>query len=516
MSSGSDSGMKERGSTVERLPGQVERLPLHLDQIAVRGSRFLDGAARRAAFARELQRALPWLALVPATHLGLQLLRWGTGGEARLAPLSLVALAALGVTLVWAWVTAGERPRPATGRRAALALADQELRLEDRLIAADEFLAQAQQSPFEAAAIEDAAARSRAALDVALVAPTRAPAFVGRALGWAAALVALLGVSYLVQGLAPRPARARAALDQVVAAAGAPLPDAPRDERSERDSVEEPPVTAPERDARERPRAAESMRAEAAPEVSEAVKESQGKTGAGRSSGALSTSAASESQSAPSSKGQQSEASERTPKAPPKGARKPKEEKREPPPPDENEEESGATAGKGTSKGSNKNPTASDWKSKDQVTDVDDQEVDADEEVDDDEEEQENRGGVQPSLRDRRPPVSRDLQIGFGNRPNPDANGRGGPSEQKKSRGVASLVLGVPVPDRVKGRPGPGPTKITQERIEPEAEEAAPIPAEAVAPRAGRLDAHGASDLEPALQNLVRSYFLARRAAADG
>ena len=36
---------------------------------------------------------------------------------------------------------------------------------------------------------------------------------------------------------------------------------------------------------------------------------------------------------------------------------------------------------------------------------------------------------------------------------------------------VASLVLGVPIPDRVKGRPGPGRTKITQERVEPEAEE---------------------------------------------
>ena len=77
--------------------------------------------------------------------------------------------------------------------------------------------------------------------------------------------------------------------------------------------------------------------------------------------------------------------------------------------------------------------------------------------------------GLQPNMRDRRPAANRDLTIGFGNEPNPDANGRGGPSEQKKSRGVASLVLGVPIPDHVKGPPNPGRTKITQERVQPRA-----------------------------------------------
>ena len=108
--------------------------------------------------------------------------------------------------------------------------------------------------------------------------------------------------------------------------------------------------------------------------------------------------------------------------------------------------------------------------------------------------------------------MSRDLQIGFGNRPNPDANGRGGPSEQKKSRGVASLVLGVPIPDRIKGRPGPGPTKITQERIEPQAEEPGAIDA---APRMARKRPTGPLgnlDLDPGLKALVRRYFLNRRA----
>lgn len=488
-------------------------LPEHLDGLARRSGAMLDQDQRRAVFQRELARALPWLALVPLLHIGLQLLRWGTGGEARFAPLALVAVAAVLATLTWAWLTARERPAARAARRTALAHVDRQLGLDERLVTADEFLAHAAPTAFEAAAIEDAATRSRAALDAALASSRPSVPLARRAALWSGALVALLAVAFVVQRLEPRPHAPARANDTALAAAGAALAETraePREERA-RDPESTPEARPEER--REAARGREMQRAEAAPEVSEAVKESQGKTGAGRSSGALSTSAASESQSAPSSKGQQSEAAERSPKTPPKGARKPKEPKREPAPPEESDEESGATAGKGSSKGSNKNPTASDWKSKDQVTDTDDQEVDADEEVDDDEEEQENRGGVQPSLRDRRPPVSRDLQIGFGNRPNPDANGRGGPSEQKKSRGVASLVLGVPVPDRVKGRPGPGPTKITQERIEPEAEEAAPITAGSGAPRALPLETPRAPDLEPALRELVRSYFLARRAA---
>ena len=176
-----------------------------------------------------------------------------------------------------------------------------------------------------------------------------------------------------------------------------------------------------------------------------------------------------------------------------------------------NEEDSGSTAGRGSSKGSNKNPAASSWSSKDQVTTEDDQEIEEDEETEDEEEEQEARGGVQPSLRDRKPPVSRDLRIGFGNMPNPDANGRGGPSQMKKSRGTASLVLGVPIPDRVKGQPNPGKTKITQERIEPKAEETERLSAEARRARAAPVGYSSRPELTPWMRELVRTYFLTLR-----
>ncbi|MEM7518846.1 MAG: hypothetical protein AAF368_18230, partial [Planctomycetota bacterium] len=175
------------------------------------------------------------------------------------------------------------------------------------------------------------------------------------------------------------------------------------------------------------------------------------------------------------------------------------------------EENSGSTAGKGSSKGSNKNPAVSKWSSKDQVTTEDDQEIEEDEDTEDEEEDQESRGGMQPNLRDRKPPVSRDLRIGFGNQKNPDANGRGGPSEAKKSRGTASLVLGVPIPDRVKGQPNPGKTKISQERIEPKAEESETVQASDRSERDAPIGVVEQRELSPWMRDLVREYFLSLR-----
>ena len=248
------------------------------------------------------------------------------------------------------------------------------------------------------------------------------------------------------------------------------------------------------------------------PDLSDEVKESAGKSGVGQSAGAQSTSPASQSRSSPSNQGQSSKPEKPSTKKAKKGKRPQAKKVPDPDKKKEEEEDAGSTAGRGSSKGSNKNPTTSAWKSKDQVTNEDDQEIEDDEESEDDEEEQESRGGVQPHMRDRRPPVSRDLQIGFGNRSNPDANGRGGPSQQKKSRGVASLVLGVPIPDRIKGQPGPGPTKVTQERVEPQAESPDPLPAKKRTARKEPLGPLAKPSLDPWMRKVVTAYFLARRA----
>ena len=179
-------------------------------------------------------------------------------------------------------------------------------------------------------------------------------------------------------------------------------------------------------------------------------------------------------------------------------------------------EESGSTAGRGSSKGSNKNPVTSDWKSKDLVTTDEDEEIEDDEDVEDEESDSEARGGMQPRLRDRKPPVSRDLTIGFGNQSDDDANGRGGPSQQKKSRGTASLVLGVPIPDRIKGQPNPGKTKVTQERVEAKPEDSESVDAGDRGARASAIGPLAPREMTAWMRDLVRSYFLRMRVPKEG
>ncbi|HRV82496.1 MAG TPA: hypothetical protein P5218_13745, partial [Planctomycetota bacterium] len=408
------------------------------------------------------------------------------------------------------WWRSQRRAQPVAAERALLAV-DRQLGTADRLTSAAEFLRRPLAGGFEAAAIEDAAQRLASAEASHLPAMPVSIEGKGRALVWLIAGGTLLVLAAQL-GLWTRDA-----LDSTRESAQAPRPGATlasEEAVAKLDPEASPspdPTRAPADSKRPSGNAVAAKPSKPSPDLSDQVKESQGKSGVGQSAGAQSTSAASQSRSAPSSQGQSSEPEKAAAKKDDKKPRPVAEPTEDPEKKENQEEDSGSTAGKGSSKGSNKNPTTSSWKSKDQVTNEDDQQIEDDEQAEDDEEEQESRGGVQPHMRDRRPPVSRDLQIAFGNRSNPDANGRGGPSEQKKSRGVASLVLGVPIPDRVKGQPGPGPTKVTQERVEPQAEAPEARPASARAPRSGPMGSLGHPELDPWTRAVVRAYFLARR-----
>ena len=357
----------------------------------------------------------------------------------------------------------------------AVATVDRALELEDRLIAAREFLALPDRGPFHQAAIDDATPAIERALTGGLersklVAP---PLSVGaRALG--AILLVVVALFLVVTPGEDGGTPIAAGGDPV-----APIADRASDSDPEGDT---PPVEPRPRDE-ETPRPEEREKSGTEPggarsgEQSEDVKKTIGETTSGKSSSAASASGASQSKGAPSNQSQASEAEREKSKRAQKKPKEGKPSKSEKTPPRKPEEMSGATAGRGAASGSSKSPSSSKWSSKDQVTSDDEEDLEEDEEVDDEFDNSDARGGLQPQLRDRKPPVNRDLSIGFGNGKNPDANGRGGPSEQKKSRGVASLVLGVPIPDHVKGRPNPGKTKITQERVEPQEEDAPSVAA---------------------------------------
>lgn len=147
------------------------------------------------------------------------------------------------------------------------------------------------------------------------------------------------------------------------------------------------------------------------------------------------------------------------------------------------------------------------WAERSRTTEGEQEEAENDETVEDESQSSVQRGGIQPSLKDRQEAPSREL--GISGEQGPPGSGRGGPTPPKKSRGTASLVLGVPIPDFVKGRPGPGQTKITHERIEP-----SPMPGEPSI----RVDVTGRTlpegvcprfDVPPAWAGLVEKYLVA-------
>lgn len=459
-------------------------------------------------------RAWPFLLLVPLTLFAVRLvgtLPVSTGVFVFAVFATLAIPAAVALWPVW---RASKQP---VDPRDALAALDAQFDLEDRLVTAHEFasLRPAQDdpaSPFVAAALEDAAEVALPRIGSRKLRLERPDLPFGlQQIGLALGAVSLLFLAGLFGG-SPEPSRTSL---QIQVTSGQELTAAATEEETR---TRLPEVTQAEEGQRAAPKAvpptpgtdAESSRDKPG-ELSEATKESDGKTGEGRSADAESATGASESRGTPSNQSQQSKASEK-PKSKAKKKKKPKPAADLLPTEKKNaEENSGSTAGKGSSKGSNKNPAVSKWSSKDQVTTEDDQEINEDEDTEDEEEDQESRGGMQPNLRNRKPPASRDLQISFGNQKNPDANGRGGPSEAKKSRGTASLVLGVPIPDRVKGQPNPGKTKISQERIEPKAEESETVQASDRSERDAPIGVVEQHELSPWMRDLVRGYFLSLR-----
>jgi hypothetical protein len=471
--------------------------------VGVRAARTRRNRRARVLARRAWQRAAPWLLGLPLAALLLVLVTRNSSLGASLPGFWVLAAAVLLPPLLLAAAAAARAFAQPADPRDGLARLDRELGSEGRLQAAHEFLAHARRTAFMDAAVEDALpALARARAHELAPPPRRArsardavPALLGL-------LLAALAATLRGGTGAPAPLEPTLTADAepatAEAAARAPLPpEAPAAPPQPEERAAAP---------REPGAAAGGAEQKPQPDAPQEPKSSRGLTGAGAAATPSQASASSESQGFPSAKADSKEAADPGKSATPK-PRKPKEPSAPPPPPKTPTEESGSTAGKGVGHGSSRNPGATDWESKDQTSTDEEDPLDDDEDVDDEDSESEARGGLQPSLRDRRPAVNRDLRIAFGNRPNPDANGRGAGGEQKKSRGVASLVLGVPIPDHVKGKPNPGRTKITQERVEPKAEDAPFGAAVAHAPRSGPSGNLSSFDLEPWMRALVRGYF---------
>ncbi|MCA8979061.1 MAG: hypothetical protein H6831_14155 [Planctomycetes bacterium] len=479
------------------------QLGARFDELYRRGSRARLARITRRALPRAVEAGLYASLVLPLGLIATALLARAGGPNPRdfgwlqaLAGMAAISAAVVAVRLYVA------RSRPVE-RAEVLGECDRLLEADGRLLAADDFVRAGATGPFVAAALEEGRTQLDRANGLQFPAGPDVPGV--RARSFVAAAAALMLAWFVTRGEVP-PVDQLADTDTAIVPA---LPTNPEQHVPEKPVESEPPAPQEPRADQPTKPATRGERAELASEgtpPSDHVKDSKGRTKGGRSSAAKSSSGSGASRGAPSSQSQESAESEE--KAAP--GKRPKEGKAEEPESERKQDEdaSGATAGRGSGSGSTKNPATSDWTSKDHVEAQPDDDQGEDADVDDEESDSEARGGVQPSLRDRRPPVNRDLQIGFASgRPDPDANGRGGPSPQKKSRGVASLVLGVPIPDHIKGRANPGRTKVTQERVEPEAEDSTPAVAESRRARetsAGTIERH---ELTPWMRELVRKYF---------
>lgn len=449
-----------------------------------------------------ITRVLPLVIVVPAIYFVFSLSLRSVGSDFR-PSLWWIVGASIGypaVLLVAFW----RRGRTTTiPERSALAAIDDVLKLDDRLSAAHEFLEADSRSPFMAAAIEDAQQRMDEAKQAKIVLAPPTLSFRPRQALWLGAACLLIVVGNMINVHHPLFSNQLPDANTELAEIDVKVKDDDKAKKKERERVES------RTDDPREDRKASGRKNGGSDDTPADKKESKGKVGLGKSAQAQSAGGQSSGEGAASAQAQPTKGgAKKKPKKQPSKKKDSSKKKNKPQgsPPDE--KESVASAGRGRGKGSSRSPTASDWSSKDQIVSDEDEEFDEDEDVDDDEEESDARGGVQPNLRQRKPPVNRDLNIGFGGgKPPPFANGRGGPGLPKKQRGVAQLVLGVPFPDQITGQPNPGMTKVTQERIEPQSTDSKKINAEERKPRTMPMGQLKHRVLKPWMQDLVREFY---------
>lgn len=486
-----------------------------LDRVVENGSVQLQAIKREQLMRQGFGLAVVMCLVVPAVAIVFQLIRLQLGLP---AGFGFSWRWWIGLTIVFPviWLLARTMStRIDVARRGVLGRMDAQLGSSERLVTADEFLGQPNSDGFKRAAMEDAAEWATRARDEALRSDQQARTNSARSFAAVPIALLLLGIA---AWLATFSHPANSGTDRAAALVDAE-PEAHRPE-AVRTNIPTPVEEETESESRSEPKSDRrgkrrtNRQGTAAVVTPDQAELSRGQLTDGETSESQQSSNPSSAKGEPSSSGQPSKSQSEVERKPKKPRARTEDKEREQKKRDEAEEPSGSTAGQGSSRGSNNNAASSDWSSKSPAAAPEDEEIEEEDDVDDEDEEQKSRGGVQPNMRDRRTPVNRDLQIGFGsNRPNPDANGRGGPGGQKKSRGVASLVLGVPIPDRITGQPNKGRIRITQQRITPEAEQSDPSVAQSRGSRNAAVGPIHHPDLTPWLHDVVRRYFLDRRNA---
>ena len=480
-----------------------------LEEIVVQGRRRLRSWAAKEALQAAFSHLFLVALIVPCLALAGNLVGfvaipiWPFGNVATVVVGVLVPLAIMVVHALLIFL------REKTDRRVCLALYDQILGLKGRLQAADEFLATRAEGAFERAAIEDAAPFARRARDAELPAVrTPAPALGAERWPLAVAGVLTLAAAILLGELTPGVGASELEIPDKLAAQF--LTD---DEILVDEDIEPPRRKSVSRLSLDGQRLSSPGESGLEAERERASRSDTG-TGDARSSSANNSAAASLARQAgraaagASGEGtsQRNEPREQPAKPRRDNDSRPEETREEKP-----ETSQGVGGGSGRSSGSR--TSASDQPAADDKARNDEAEGDATDDAEDEEDEEQKGASTQrPMLNNRKASVDRSLSpSGIGDQENPDANGRGGPGGLKKTRGVAAMLLGVPMPDHLRGKSNPGRVKVQRERADPEPKTSPPDNA---ADRGARRESIGYLPhpaLAPWMQDTVRGYFLAER-----
>jgi len=483
------------------MSSKQEDLKEQLDTLASRGSRNLRRWALKESIEASALKFFRFALVVPVLAIAGNLSGLFVG--ATLWPFSVVATLALALAGPIAMVAVYALflySRHKIDRRISLALYDRELGLNDRLQAADEFLNLERRNTFHHAAIDDARGIAQKALEEPLPA-TLIAGPVLRADEWrfGAAAVGLL-VTALV-------------ISQFVLSPGVTVSDT-RAEReladdagASEESVDEEVLLPGDRrepllaaQYNQQNAASRNIAGKSEENVFRPNARSQAAEGAGVQVGAK----------AGASKEDDRRADQENSRVYRKrrGSDAENDEDQKP--------SSGVASGKGGSFGSktasSNHPGAENRAQRDEP-----EEDIGDEAEDEEDEEQQGASSSRPMLNQRKAASNRTLTPStVAGEESSSSNGRGGPGGLKKTRGVAAMLLGVPLPDRVRGMANPGRVKVQREQSQPQEREVEIV---AAADRGARDEAIGYvphHDLSPRMRDLMRTYFLARREQSGG
>ena len=488
-----------------------EGLRVKLDQLAAKGATHLKALASRDAHESGWRVLLTSTIVAPALLLPTVLIDKVAGLGVDLSFATMAFLFVAVPALCWPIAYVSNLMAHNIDRRIALTFYDHQLGVKDRLQIADEFTQKERLSDFEKAAVADATEYVDKALAAKLPPVTLASASLDSS-RWK--LAAVGAVVLIAAGLLNQAEfdfaddSSSPTLDQRIASVDSRKDSAPEDPLA---IEEEEATTQPE--AQPVPQPSQKKKSGKPAEGSEPVEPSKASPGTPKAASTASDqeSASQQNKSGSAGAGSSSESSgskdKKKKKEKPAGKQK-KKSPTKPKPPTEQEKSSAAGVASGKGNTSGQNPATSEKESAaDKAQQEEDGSNDDDPEAEEDEEQKAN-SNVNPKKSKRKAPVDRRLSPSrSGNQENDQANGRGGASGLKKTRGVAAMLLGVPMPDRLQGTPNPGRTKSIQEQSQPEEQVVATASAANSGISNGPIGQVAHKDLMPQIKAVVREYF---------